>query len=75
MAAPRLVLSGDYTIKIGRGHDAHVRVTDISVSRHHASIKKSQRGEYYVQDNGSKFGTLMLVRKPYMLMKNQINYL
>jgi pSer/pThr/pTyr-binding forkhead associated (FHA) protein len=28
-------------IKIGRGHDADVRVTDISVSRLHALIKKS----------------------------------
>lgn len=28
-------------IRMGRGHDADVRVTDISVSRFHASIKKS----------------------------------
>jgi hypothetical protein len=28
-------------IKMGRGHDTDVRVTDISVSRLHAYIKKS----------------------------------
>lgn len=34
-------------IKIGRGHDTDVRVTDISVSRLHAFIKKSKNGRYY----------------------------
>jgi pSer/pThr/pTyr-binding forkhead associated (FHA) protein len=28
-------------IKLGRGHDADVRVTDISVSRLHAVLKKT----------------------------------
>ena len=28
-------------IKMGRGHDADVRITDISVSRLHAMIKKT----------------------------------
>lgn len=37
------IVNMDYTdeIKIGRGHDADVRVTDISVSRLHAFIKRS----------------------------------
>lgn len=54
-------------IKVGRGHDSQVRITDISVSRCHALIKKSNRGDYIVEDNNSKFGTLVLCRKPYML--------
>ena len=58
-------------VKVGRGHDSQVRVTDISVSRFHAGIKKSSRGEFVVEDNGSKFGTLVLVRKPLLLKKNQ----
>ena len=62
-------------IKVGRGHDSQVRITDISVSRCHAYIKKSLRGDYIVEDNNSKFGTLVLVRKPYMLQKMQTNYL
>ena len=36
---------------IGRGHDAHVRVTDISVSRLHAVLFKSNDGYYYLIDN------------------------
>ena len=49
---------------IGRGHDAHVRVTDISVSRLHATLIKSGQGLYFLTDNDSKFGTLSLVKTP-----------
>jgi len=49
---------------IGRGHDAHVRVTDISVSRLHATLIKSVQGYYFLTDNDSKFGTLSLVKTP-----------
>jgi len=63
----------DY-IKIGRGHDSQVRVTDISVSRFHALIKKTSRGDYIVEDNGSKFGTLVLLRRPYLLKRKVTNY-
>ena len=49
---------------IGRGHDAHVRVTDISVSRLHATLIKSVQGYFFLTDNDSKFGTLALVKTP-----------
>jgi len=49
---------------IGRGHDAHIRVTDISVSRMHAIILKAENDFFYIIDNNSKFGTLALVRTP-----------
>lgn len=52
---------------MGRGHDADVRVTDISVSRCHAYLKKSQLGFFYICDNNSKFGTLSLVRQPQLI--------
>lgn len=65
--------SRDY-IKVGRGHDSQVRITDISVSRFHALFWKSSRGVYVVEDNGSKFGTLVLVRKPYIMNKMHTNY-
>ena len=65
--------SADF-IKVGRGHDSQVRVTDISVSRFHASFKKSPLGDFVLEDNGSKFGTLALVRRPMELSKNQSNY-
>ena len=53
--------------KIGRGHDVDVRITDISVSRLHAWIKKTAKGYFYLQDNKSKFGTLSLIRNPILL--------
>jgi len=63
------VVNFERTIKIsiGRGHDAHVRVTDISVSRLHAMLIRSTQGYYYLMDNDSKFGTLALVRTPLKL--------
>jgi pSer/pThr/pTyr-binding forkhead associated (FHA) protein len=62
-------------IKVGRGHDSEVRITDISVSRCHALIKRSNKGDFIVEDNNSKFGTLVLLRKPYIMSKSGTNYL
>lgn len=45
-------------IKIGRGHECEIRITDISVSRKHAIIKNI-KNEFYIFDNKSKFGTLV----------------
>ena len=45
-------------VKLGRGHDCEIRITDISVSRNHAKIEK-RGSEYWVFDNKSKFGTLV----------------
>ena len=47
--------------KLGRGHESDVRVSDISVSRCHALVKfNDQTGRFYLEDNLSKFGTLVL---------------
>jgi len=49
--------------KLGRGHESDVRVSDISVSRCHAIIKYNQQnGRFYLEDNLSKFGTLVLAK-------------
>ena len=45
-------------IKLGRGHDCQIRITDISVSRNHALIK-FVNGSFTIFDNKSKFGTLV----------------
>ena len=47
-------------LRLGRGHDADLKVGDISVSRVHAMIVLTPNG-YVLQDNASKFGTLMLL--------------
>lgn len=52
------------SFKLGRGHESDVRVSDISVSRCHAILKydTSDYG-YYLEDNLSKFGTLVLAKQ------------
>lgn len=51
------------TFKLGRGHESDVRVSDISVSRCHAILKYDVNDfGYYLEDNLSKFGTLVLAK-------------
>jgi pSer/pThr/pTyr-binding forkhead associated (FHA) protein len=45
-------------IKIGRGHQCEIRITDISVSRSHAQIVY-KNDKFYIKDQKSKFGTLI----------------
>lgn len=47
------------SVKLGRGHDSDVRISDISVSRCHAIIKLRD-GNFLLEDNNSKFGTLVM---------------
>jgi pSer/pThr/pTyr-binding forkhead associated (FHA) protein len=49
------------TFRLGRGHESDVRVNDISVSRCHA-ILKYKDDSFFVEDNLSKFGTLVLIK-------------
>lgn len=50
------------TFKLGRGHESDVRVSDISVSRCHAILKYDTDNQFYLEDNLSKFGTLVLAK-------------
>ena len=54
-------LANKNAIKLGRGHDVDIRITDISVSRFHSMIKY-YKGNFYIEDNNSKFGTLALLK-------------
>jgi len=49
------------SIKIGRGSDSDVRISDISVSRVHSYIESKEDG-FYIKDNTSKFGTLLRIK-------------
>ncbi len=60
--------------RIGRGHESDVRLPDISVSRFHALIKLAHDG-FYVEDHGSKFGTLALIRHGLVLVPNSVTSL
>jgi pSer/pThr/pTyr-binding forkhead associated (FHA) protein len=55
--------------KLGRGKDSDVWVSDISVSRVHALLKKTADDELLLTDNSSKFGSLVMITKPMQLSK------
>ncbi len=44
--------------KLGRGHEAAIKVNDLTVSRVHALITYRAEG-FVLEDNDSKFGTLL----------------
>jgi pSer/pThr/pTyr-binding forkhead associated (FHA) protein len=52
----------NHVFKMGRGHESDLRINDISVSRLHAMIKFKD-GKFLLEDNVSKFGTLVLINK------------
>lgn len=53
-------------LKLGRGHESDVRIADVSISRCHATIRFHQ-GQFLLEDNTSKFGTLVAMKKPRQL--------
>lgn len=53
-----IAVTGTSEILLGRGHEADVRITDISVSRTHAGIK-FVNDCFIMEDKNSKFGTLL----------------
>jgi hypothetical protein len=53
-------------LKLGRGHESDVRIADVSISRCHAMIR-FQQGQFMLEDNNSKFGTLVAMKKPRLL--------
>lgn len=46
------------SLKVGRSNDSDVRLSDISISRYHANLHLLQNF-IYIDDNDSKFGTLL----------------
>lgn len=56
-------LANDKLLKLGRGHESDVRIADVSISRCHATVR-FHRGQFVLEDNSSKFGTLVAMKKP-----------
>ena len=54
------------SVRIGRAQESELRITDISVSRNHAEIKYLG-GNFYLEDTGGKFGTLVQIKRPILL--------
>lgn len=66
-----LIVATDPTpIKLGRGHQCDLRISDISVSRIHAFLKY-QDNKFLIFDNDSKFGTLIKLSKPYKVQTDK----
>ena len=65
-------------INIGRSKECDFSIPEISISRFHSIIHKN-KGELYIEDNKSKFGTLILIQNDnieinnYIPLKLQIN--
>ena len=57
-------LSGKKFLKLGRGHESDVRIADVSISRWHATVSFPDNGQFILEDNESKFGTLVSMRRP-----------
>ena len=64
-------LEKDRKIKIGRGHEARVLLSDISVSRIHC-IMTVENNQVFIEDNDSKFGTLILVQSPNIIISENL---
>jgi hypothetical protein len=58
---------GQNDFKVGRSVDTDMRIADISVSRVHSFIRVCA-DELILQDNGSKFGTLIKLARPTELL-------
>ena len=50
-------------MKMGRGHESDVLLSDISVSRVHCFLVVDNK-KVYIEDNNSKFGSLILMQNP-----------
>lgn len=57
-------------VKIGRAQECELRILDISVSRTHAQLNYFA-GNFYLDDTGSKFGTLVQIKRPVPLDDNK----
>ena len=65
---------GNDDLIIGRGHESDIRINDISVSRNHAKLKYDKdNGTILLRDLKSKFGTLVLIKKPLEIKEKKIH--
>ena len=62
----------DKKLKIGRGLDMNLIMNDLSISRNHCQLDLTDDGDVFLQDNNSKFGTLIMVQaKEIEILKGQ----
>ena len=59
------------SVHIGRANECELSIAELSVSRFHCILHKRD-GEIYLEDNTSKFGTLVLVQNNNMIINNNM---
>lgn len=74
LVVPKGEKERDKVFYVGWGNDVDMRITDISVSRLHATIWYS-KGKWYVWDEDAKFGTLMNFKEPIGIPCNESFFL
>ncbi|KAF8819102.1 FHA domain-containing protein [Cardiosporidium cionae] len=61
-----ICLANKKSARFGRGHGSDVRLSDISVSRFHATIRY-HKNQFMLKDQCSKFGTLVEIKRGFKL--------
>ena len=56
--------------RAGRSIEADMKIADISVSRFHSYFRVVDQS-VYVEDNGSKFGTLIKIQRPFNILSSR----
>ena len=60
-------MNSNKKMKLGRGHECEILLSDISVSRIHCYLLADGNNKnLFIIDNDSKFGTLILVQSPFI---------
>ena len=60
-------------INIGRANECELSISELSVSRFHCIIHKDE-GNLYIEDNSSKFGTLILIQNNSITINDYIPF-
>jgi len=55
---------------MGRLANSDIRINDITISRHHARLRNN-KGNYYLEDANSKFGTMLIAREPIEILRKR----
>ena len=64
-----IALKNNESAIIGRGNDCDIKISDISVSRKHCRIR-NQNSHFFIEDNQSKFGTLVKLQRSFIVKSN-----
>ena len=59
------------SVNLGRANECELSISELSVSRFHCIIHKDD-GDLFLEDNSSKFGTLVLIQNNNMYMNDYI---